>query len=48
VSRVGGQDFMSTTFEASLDLRSLMTCAEDKIMADFDTSTIIRTVGSVV
>jgi len=33
---------------ASLDLSSLMTGAEDKITDDFETSTIMRTVGSVV
>ena len=33
---------------ASLDLSSLMTGAEDNITDDFETSTIMRTVGSVV
>ena len=32
---------MSTTYEASSDLRSLMNCAEESVMSDFDTSTII-------
>jgi hypothetical protein len=40
--------FMSITPLASFDLSNLMTGAEDKITDDFDTSTIIRTVGRVV
>ena len=39
---------ISMTPLASLDLSSLMTGAEDKITDDFETSTIMRTVGSVV
>ena len=39
---------MSITPLASLDLSSLITGADDNITDDFETSTIMRTVGSVV
>ena len=40
--------FMSITPLASFDLSNLITGAEDRITDDLETSTIIRTVGSVV
>ena len=34
VSRVGGQDLMSTTLEASLDFRSLITCKHLELLVN--------------
>lgn len=47
-SKMAGHDFKSTDDEASRDLINLMMLCTDIKTTDFDTSTIIFTVGSVV
>lgn len=48
VSSVIGHDLMSTTLLASFDRSNLITFAFESTKTDLLTSTIIRTVGSVV
>lgn len=48
ISMIAGHDFASTDDAASRDLRSLITLWMESIIRDFETSTIILTVGRVV
>lgn len=48
MSRIVGHVLASTLVAASLDFKSLMMLCIERITEDFETSTIIRTVGSVV
>jgi hypothetical protein len=48
ISKIGGHVLQSTDEAASRDLRSLITVCIERMIIDLETSTIIRTVGSVV
>lgn len=48
MSRMSGQLFGSIEAAASRDLSNLMIDCMDRMMPDFETSTIMRTVGNVV
>lgn len=48
MSMIGGHVLQSTDVAASRDFMSLMTFWMERIIMDLETSTIIRTVGSVV